>query len=361
MYLFNPSIKTIKPYVAGKPIEELGRELGLKESAIIKLASNENPLGPSPKAVAAINKQLDKLNRYPDSNYFLLRSKLSEKLKLDIEQIVLGNGSDELIDCIIKTFSSPNDEILSSESTFLEYEIITKVNNRLFKTAKLKDFRYSLQTIAQAVTDKTKIIFIANPNNPTGTYVNVKEVLSFLNQIPKNIIVVFDEAYNEFIDCADFPNSLSYLKDYNIIALRTFSKIFGLAGLRIGFAVTRQEFAKEMNKVRQPFNVNSLASAAAYAALDDLGFVKRSQKLIWEEKKFLYENLKKLEIKFVPSVANFILIDVKTNSQSFFTTMLKKGIIVRPMDAYGLDNFIRLTIGTHNENVRFINELRKLN
>ncbi|MEW6008052.1 MAG: histidinol-phosphate transaminase [Candidatus Omnitrophota bacterium] len=360
MVFYNPNIKKFKPYIAGKSIEELDRKSGIGARNIVKLASNENPLGSSPKALAAIRRELDKVNRYPDSGYFSLRQKLSSKLKININNIVFGNGSDELIDCIIKSFSSLGDEVLSAKKTFLEYEIIAKVNGREFKEVELKDYKYDLEKIPSSITKKTRLIFIANPNNPTGTYVNNREVESFLKKIPKNIIVVFDEAYNEFIDVNDFPKTLNLFKKYNIIVLRTFSKTFGLAGLRIGFGVAKDELINIMNKVRQPFNVNSLAAAAAIAAVDDVSFLKKTRELIWKEKKYLYNNLERLRIKFIPSVANFILIDVGESCDNVFKQLLKKGVIVRPMTSYGLNNFVRVTIGTHNENVRFIKALEEI-
>jgi len=360
MNIYNRALKTVTPYVAGKPIEELARESGLSAKQIIKLASNENPLGPSPMAVRAIEKQLAGINRYPDSNYYELKKKVATKLNLGIESLVFGNGSDELIDCVIKGFSEPGNEVLSAKSTFLEYEIIAKVNNRKFKAIGLKRLRYDLDSIAKAITKKTRLVFIANPNNPTGTYVTKNEAEKFLKKIPSEVVVVFDEAYNEFVDTGSFPDTLKYVKNYNVIILRTFSKIYGLAGLRIGFAVTRPEFAEVLNTVRQPFNVNSLAAAAAQAAIDDYEFVKKTQELIWQEKEFLYKKFIEIGIKFIPSAANFILIEVAPSSEAFFAKMLKLGIIVRGMSAYGLKDYIRLTIGTHDENLAFLEGLKTI-
>ena len=358
--LVRKHVLNIKPYVAGKPIEELARESVIPSRKIIKLASNENPIGPSPKAVEAIKRQLANINRYPDSNYYELREKVAAKLNLGIESIVFGNGSDELIDCVIKSFSEPGQEVLSAKTTFLEYEIITKVNNRKFKTIGLKRYRYDLEVIAKAVTKNTRLIFIANPNNPTGTYVTKNEVEKFLKKIPGQVVTVFDEAYNDFVDTGEFPDTLKYLKKYNVIMLRTFSKIYGLAGLRIGFAATRPEFAKIMNTARQPFNVNSLAAAAALAAIDDVKFIKETKELIWREKEFLYREFLEMGIKFIPSATNFILIEVSSSSKDFFTKMLKLGIIVRGMSAYGLKNYIRLTIGTRDENLAFLEGLKTI-
>jgi len=346
------------PYVGGKPIEETKREFGLKE--VFKLASNENPLGPSPKALTAISRALGGLNRYPDSQGYLLKKKLSAKLGVSPDCIVLGNGSDELIDVVIKTFVKDDEFILTSEATFLEYGIIGQSNGRKVKRVPLCDFKYDLKALAAAVTPKCKLVFIANPNNPTGTYVNKKEVEAFLKAIPKTTIVVFDEAYDSFIDVKDYPYSLNYLKNKNVIILKTFSKAFGLAGLRIGYAVTDKAIAQYMERVRQPFNVNSLAQVAAVAALDDRVYFKRSRKANFLEKKFLYAQLKRMGVDFVPSVTNFILLNTGKNGVAVFRALLKFGVIVRDMQQYGLNNYIRVTIGLRRENEKFIKALKKV-
>jgi histidinol-phosphate aminotransferase len=360
MTFYNPGIKKITPYVGGKAIEELSRQMGLKTSAIVKLASNENPLGPSPKALEAIRSRLKNINRYPDSSYFRLTKVMAKKIKLAPSCLAFGNGSDELIDVIIKGFSSVGDEVLSAKMTFLEYGIITKVNGRRFKSVALRDFRYDLAAMAKAISSKTRIIFIANPNNPTGTYVGKEEVVRFLKRVPPQVLVVFDEAYNEFIDVKDFPQTQNLIKKYNCISLRTFSKAYGLAGLRIGYALANLKIIRVMNTVRQPFNVNFLADIAACAAISDRSFVKRTQELIWREKAFLYEVFDMLGISYVPSVANFILIRPGRNTNSIINRLLKRGVIVRGMAAYGLANFIRVTIGTRKENLRFIEALKKV-
>lgn len=352
------NIQDIQPYIAGKPIEETKRQLGLKE--IIKLASNENPLGPSPLAVQAVKKSLNSVNRYPDSQGFYLKKRLARHLNVEATNIVLGNGSDELIDIIIKTFVEDDENIVTADTTFLEYQIISEVLGRSVKKVPLRYFKYDLESIKKRVDKKTKLIFIANPNNPTGTYVTKYELEDFLDGLPDNVMLVLDEAYDAFIDVDDFPCSLKYIRNNNVIALKTFSKAYGLAGLRIGYAVCDAKFASYMEKVRQPFNVNSLAQAAAIAALDDRKFLKRTRKVILEGKNYLYDNLAKLGIAYVPSVSNFILLDAGRDSRDIFKAMLKYGVIVRDMQQYGLKNFIRVTIGTKKENERFIRVLKKV-
>jgi histidinol-phosphate aminotransferase len=358
MILARKNIQNATPYIAGKPIDETKRELGLKE--VIKLASNENPLGTSPAAVQAIKKAASTVNRYPDSNGFYLKKKLASKLKLSPENIVLGNGSDELIDIIIKTFVEEDENIVTANITFVEYEIIAKAYNRRVKIVPLKDFRFDLEAIQKAIDNKTKLVFIANPNNPTGTYVNKSELERFLKKLPQKLILVLDEAYDTFIDVADYPQGMDYLKNNNIIVLKTFSKAYGLAGLRIGFSVADTRFSAYMEKARQPFNVNLIAQEASLAALDDSAFLKRTRKAVLDGKKYIYAQLCKLNIKYIPSVANFVLFDVGKDCQAVFKEMLKLGVIVRDMKQYGLDNFIRVTIGTASENKKFVAALKKV-
>jgi len=356
MNLSRKNISKITPYIAGKPIEETKRELGLKE--VIKLASNENPLGASPKALSAIRARLGEINRYPDSNGFYLKARLAKELKREPKNIILGNGSDEIIDIIIKTFVEDDEFVLTSEVTFLEYGIISQVNNRKVLTAPLKDFKYDLKALSRRINNKTKVVFIANPNNPTGTYVNTKDFKSFIADLPKAVIVVLDEAYDAFIDVKDFPDSRKFIDNGNVIAMKTFSKAYGLAGLRIGYAVSHFDLISAMEKTRQPFNVNLLAQVGASAALLDKEFLRRTQNAVWEGKAYICKELQKLGVSYIPSVANFILIDVKKDGVGVFKDMLKQGVIVRDMSQYGLKNFIRVTIGTKQENKRFIEVLR---
>jgi len=356
--LVRKSVLAIKPYIAGKPIEETKRQLGLKD--VIKLASNENPLGPSPKAIGAIKKVLCGVNRYPDSQGFYLKKSLAEFYGLTADNFVLGNGSDELIDVVIRAFVEADENILTSEGTFLEYEIIAQVNDRRVKKAPLVSFKYDLGEMLKLVDDKTKLVFIANPNNPTGTYVTKDEIEKFIEALPESIIVVLDEAYDTFIDVGDYPDSLSYVKNgKNVIILRTFSKAYGLAGLRLGYAITKAGISTYLERVRQPFNVNLLAQTAGIAALKDKGFLKKVRRLILEGKEFIYRGLSAMGVSYVPSVTNFILVDLKRDNQEVFEACLKSGVILRGMSAYGLANFVRVTIGTQKENQKFLNVLKK--
>lgn len=352
------NIVNITPYVAGKPIEETKRQMGLKE--VIKLASNENPFGPSPKAVEAIKKNLSKINRYPDSHSYYLKRKLSRYLNLGPKNIVFGNGSDELIDIIIKTFVENDENIITADTTFLEYEIISRVNDRRIITVPLRYFKYDLEAIRRKIDKKTKLIFISNPNNPTGTYVTKYEFEDFMRALPSGVLVVLDEAYDTFIDVDDFPAGLNYIRKRNVISLKTFSKAYGLAGLRIGYAIGDAELISYMEKARQPFNVNMLAQAAATAALDDSEFLRKTRKAVLAGKNYLYDALTQSGVVYVPSVANFILIDTGRDGVGVSRLMLKYGVIVRDMAQYGLKNFIRVTVGTKKENERFIKVLKKI-
>ncbi|MFH1778409.1 MAG: histidinol-phosphate transaminase [Candidatus Omnitrophota bacterium] len=356
--LVRSGVANIEPYEPGKPIEEVQRQLGLRE--VYKLASNENPLGPSPKAVAALKRALKNINRYPDGNCYYLKVKLAKKLKVKPENLIFGNGSDELISIAVLTFLDEDEETIVAEPTFLEYRLIVEAFGRRVRTIPCLNLRYDLDGMKKAITDNTKIIFIANPDNPTGTYVTDKQLDKFLDGLPNNVLVVIDEAYNEFVDVKDFPNAMKYLYDKNILIFRTFAKAYGLAGLRLGYCVGRAEFIDCMNRVRQPFNVNALAQVAALAALDDAEHLKKTRATILKGKKYLYKNLDKIGLSYVPSAANFILVDVKRDGRKLFEQMLRYGVIVRDMKQYKLDNYIRVTIGTELENRKFIETLKKV-
>ena len=352
-------VLSIRPYVAGKPIEETKRQLGLKK--VIKLASNENPFGASPKAIVAMKKCLNGVNRYPDSLGYYLKKRLARYFKFEAENFVLGNGSDELIDLLIKTLVEPDENIVTSEGTFLEYEIVASASDREVKKAPLRYFKYDLEAILKLVDKKTKLIFISNPNNPTGTYLTKYEVTEFLKALAQNVVVVFDEAYDTFIDVDDYPDSLAYLRRRkNVVVLKTFSKAYGLAGLRLGYLIADAELVHFMERVRQPFNVNILAQVAGLAAIEDKKFLKKTRRLTIQGKNFVYKELSSLGLGFLPSETNFILIDVGRDGMEVFKAMLKFGVIVRDMHAYGLKNFIRVTIGTQKENERFVRVLRKV-
>ncbi|MCM8796139.1 MAG: histidinol-phosphate transaminase [Candidatus Omnitrophica bacterium] len=359
MVLARKHLIKVAPYQAGRPIEEVKRQFALRN--VIKLASNENPLGPSPKALVAIKKNLHLINRYPDANGFYLKRKLAQVFNVSLANIVLGNGSDELIDIIVKAFVEKDEGIITSEGTFLEYKIISQVHGRKVTTVPLRNFKYDLEAIKKKINPKTKVVFISNPNNPTGTYVTQYEIEEFLHDLPEDLLVVFDEAYDVFIDVDDFPKSLELVRNQkNIIILKTFSKSFGLAGLRIGYALAHPQLVRYMEIVRQPFNVNFLAQVAAEAALEDKEFLKKTRQVILEGKNYLYVALNKMGLAYVPSAANFILIDVARDGARVFRQMLKYGVIVRDMQQYGLKDFIRVSIGTKEENERFIRALKKV-
>ena len=349
------NIKSISPYVPGKPIEELERELGISGS--IKLASNENPLGPSPKAVTAVKKALEGLNRYPDGSGFYLSQALAKHYQVDIPQIILGNGSNELIELAVRTFVQPGDEVVSADPSFVVYKMITQAAGGTNVVVPCKDLRHDLDAMAERITPKTKMVFIANPNNPTGTMNTKAEMDRFMGRVPDHVIVAVDEAYCEYVTHADYPDSLDYLRGgRNILALRTFSKIHGLAGLRIGYGVTTAEIAEMMNKVRQPFNTNSLAQIAALAALADRKHVEKSIANNNEGKQFLYQSFQRLGIAYTPTETNFIFFETALDGRELYSALLKQGVIIRPMGGRNL----RVTIGLPEENQRFVAELEKI-
>jgi histidinol-phosphate aminotransferase len=359
-----PSIANFEPYIAGKPVETIKRELGLKR--VIKLASNENPLGPCKKAVAAIKTGASKVFFYPDANSFTLKKAISRKFSIDPKNIILGAGSDEIIEVIAKTFFNPGDEIVVSEHSFIRYKMAGELMNAKVISVPMKSFTHDLDKMARAVTSKTKAIFVANPNNPTGTYNTKTELIAFLERVNKKAtapIVVFDEAYFEYARVRkDYPDTIQFLASYpNIISLRTFSKIYGLAGLRVGYGFASADIVGYLDRVRPPFNINVCAQEAAAVSLADPLQVSSGCKLVEEGKKSLYNELTKAGIAFVPSATNFLLIDVSPLSgKDVFRELLKKGLIVRAMDEYQYCNHIRVTIDLPDNNRLFIRELRML-
>ncbi len=357
--LINPGIERLVPYPPGKPIEELERELGIRGS--IKLASNENPLGPSPMAVKAIMDNVKKINRYPDGSGYYLKAKLSDRFGFPQEKIILGNGSNELIELIIRTFLTMGEEVIQAFPTFLVYEKIVRGAGGRVVSIPLRDFRINLDDIAGAVTGRTKIIFVNNPNNPTGSAISKGEMAAFLGALPGDIVVVLDEAYIEFVTDRDVADGLQLLTDYpRLIALRTFSKLYGLAGLRIGYGFASEDLVDYMNRVRQPFNANSLAQAAALAALDDREFVSATLRLVRDGLSYLFEGLDGLGIEYLPTQTNFFLIRVPLGARKTYELMLREGVIVRSMESYGLDEYIRINVGLPEENERFIMTLKKV-
>ncbi|MDD5173899.1 MAG: histidinol-phosphate transaminase [Candidatus Omnitrophota bacterium] len=359
--LFRKEIEDIPVYIPGKPIEEVERMLGLK--GVIKVGSNENPLGPSPKAVLAIKKALKGINRYPDAASWYLKAKLSTTLKTEIDKIICGNGSDDIIILTLKAFAGKGDEVIVAKPTFLIYQVAAGIVGADVKFVPLtKALKYDLRAMKRAITDKTKIIFIANPDNPAGTYVTKRELEEFFDGLPEDLIVYLDEAYYDLARdvCEDYPNGLDYLDRPNLIVARSFSKVYGLAGLRIGYGVTSARIVRYLDKYRDPFNVNILAQVAACAALDDKEFVKKTLRTVREGRQFLCDALDKMGLEYVKTVTNFMMINVRRNSEKVFEQLICKGVIVRDMKAWGYDSFIRVSVGTREENKIFIETLKKV-
>ncbi len=355
MKVANSYIFGIKPYVPGKPIEEVKRQLKLK--SVIKLASNENPYPPSPKVIAALNKTAGNINRYPDGGCFVLRQVLAKHLKVAENQLIFGNGSDEIIILAVKAFVGKGDEVIIAKPSFLIYEIAARLAGAKIHEVPLKNFRYDLQRMKAKLSKRTKIVFIGNPDNPAGTYINAKEVEDFMKTVSKDTLVFFDEAYFEYVDAQDYPDTLKLMGKYpNLMTSRTFSKIYGLAGLRIGYGIGRPEVVDILNRLREPFNVNSMAQVAATAALSDQNYYRRIAKEVQQQRQYLYRGLEAMGSKHETSFTNFILIQVKNANQTAFA-LLKRGVIVRDMTAWGLSNYIRVSIGTASENKRFIKVL----
>jgi len=357
--LIRKCVEKLTPYPPGKPIEELERELGIVGS--IKLASNENPLGPSPRAIKAIKESLNNMHRYPDGSCYYLRQKLSKKFGLPMSNIIMGNGSNEIIQLVAHTFLSPDEEVILPLPTFLMYEKIVQSFAGKIVTVPLVDFSIDLSAILTAVSSQTKIIFINNPNNPTGIGLNKEKISQFLHSLPPDLIVILDEAYIEFATDPNIASSLELLESYPLlVVLRTFSKAYGLAGLRIGYGFASEMIVDSMNLVRQPFNVNYLAQAGALAALDDNVFVKKTLALTRDGLVFLYSQLDRLGLEYVPTQTNFFLIKTPLGAQETYQRMLKEGVIVRSMESFGLNDYIRINVGLPEENKRFIKTLEKV-
>ncbi len=350
-------IRSIAPYQPGKPIAELARELGIHPDKIIKLASNENPLGVSPLAMRAIQAAIADLARYPDGNGFELKQALCKRYGVEMAQIVLGNGSNDVLNAAARAFLTPSSEAVYSQHACAIYALEIQYTGAAGVEAPAREFGHDLTAMLAAVTARTRMIFIANPNNPTGTLAGAAELHGFLRKVPPQIIVVLDEAYNEYIPDALKSDSLAWLAEFpNLIVTRTFSKAYGLAGLRVGYAFAHPDVADLMNRVRQPFNVNSISLAAAAAGLDDREFVRRSFELNQAGMRQLTAGLTRLGIDYIPSAGNFVSINVKDGA-AVFQRLLKRGVIVRPIGAYGMPAYLRVSIGLESENQRFLDAL----
>ena len=351
----HPDIASLSPYVPGKPIEELQRELGLSD--IIKLASNENPLGPSPRALAVLSESAATLHRYPDGGAFRLREALADRWKVTPDHVILGNGSDEILGLLARSFLSPGDEAVMADQTFVIYKMEVTAAHGKPVVVPLKQWHHNLPAMADAITDRTRLLFVCNPNNPTGTMVTGAHVARLMERVPSHIIVVFDEAYYEYVRSSQLPDSIAYVKQgRNVIVLRTFSKIYGLAGLRIGYGITTPEITNLLNRVRPPFNANSLAQRAALAALGDDEHVARSRSVNGTGMGQMTAGLKALGFEPIPSEANFLFFDVGREGSAIFEALLREGVIVRHI----VGRMLRVTIGLEEENRAFLEALKRV-
>lgn len=360
--LATPGVRSLEPYQPGKPVSELERELGIKR--IVKLASNENPLGPSPKVVAAINGALHDLARYPDGSGYELKQALAGKLSVAPSQITLGNGSNDVLELVARAFLLPGDEAVFSEHAFAVYPIVTQAVGAKASVAPASKggrwprFGHDLDAMAALVGEKTRVVFIANPNNPTGTYLGKEALQNFLEELPERVICVLDEAYFEYVEALDYSDGVAWIERFpNLVVTRTFSKAYALAGLRAGYGVSNPEIADLLNRVRQPFNVNSLALVAAEAALADRDHLARGVALNRSGLAQISTGLARMGLETIPSVGNFIAVDMNRPAAPVYQALLGRGVIVRPVASYGLPNHLRISIGLEEENALFLEAL----
>jgi histidinol-phosphate aminotransferase len=354
MALVTPSIERIQPYQPGTPIERVAAQLGLDVADIVKLASNENPLGPSPRGIAAAARELERVHRYPDSESPSLRAALAARLGVSLDEVVVSNGSNELLDLLVRTFCAGGEHVVFGEPSFVVYRLACLAQGAPHSAVPLAaGLVHDLPAMARAIRPETRLVFIANPNNPTGSYVGADALSEFLRAIPRDVIVALDEAYCEYADAEDYPDGLKYRALHpRLVVLRTFSKIYGLAGLRVGYAVMPAELAGYVHRVRAPFNVSSVAQAAATAALEDVEHVSQSRTLNLAERAFVEAGLARLGVAWIPTQANFLLIDVQRPAAALYDALLRHGVIVRGVPP--LPTMVRVTLGTRRENERFL-------
>ena len=354
----NTALKTLPTYQPGRPIEEVARELNLPANKIIKLASNENPLGPSPLAIAAMQKVLPNLNLYPDGNAFYLKQKLAAKLGVEPANLVLGNGSNEIIEFVGHTYFAPGVDVVVSQFCFAIYPLVTKLFGANLITVPAKDHGHDLPAMLKAITSQTRVVFVANPNNPTGTLAPREEVIELVNNVPDGVLLVMDEAYIEFLENPlDLSSLVSHGARPNLLLMRTFSKIYGLAGLRIGYGIGHPDLISALEKIRQPFNINSIAQAGALAALGDEDHIRKTRLNNFAGLEFFQRAFRALKLEYVQSAANFILVRVG-EGQRVFEALQQQGVIVRPMGGYQLPEWIRISVGTPKENERSLAALK---
>ena len=358
--LINSNIKSLTPYEPGKPIEDLEREFGIKNA--VKLASNESPLGPSPKVLTALEEVISGIHRYPDGNGFRLKEALSSKHSVDMSVLTLGNGSNDIIEFVARCFLSPKDNAIYSKYAFAVYPLIVQALGAEGIEVEAKDWGHDLQSMLEAINKDTKIVFIANPNNPTGTFIKKNEMIRFLEKVPSQVIVLLDQAYFDYSNYESEDVSFSLVEDFpNLVISRTFSKAYGLAGLRVGYSVSSSNIAAYLNRVRQPFNVNSLALAAAESALNDDEHLEKCLRINKDEKERLYKFFISHGYDYIESFANFVSFDCKDNANKVFKSLLPKGVIARSMEIYKMPNHLRVTIGLPEENSIFMESLTSLN
>ncbi|WP_397376950.1 histidinol-phosphate transaminase [Pseudomonas sp.] len=359
--LAQPGVQQLSPYVPGKPVDELARELDLDPASIVKLASNENPLGPSPKALEVIRGELAELTRYPDGNGFELKSRLASRCGVQINQVTLGNGSNDILDLVARAYLAPGLNAVFSQYAFAVYPIATQAVGAQGKAVPAQAYGHDLEAMLAAIDENTRVVFIANPNNPTGTWFGPDALERFLARVPSNVLVVLDEAYIEYAEGDELPDGLTYLARYdNLLVSRTFSKAYGLAALRVGYAICSAQIADVLNRVRQPFNVNSLALAAACAALDDAEYLVQSRQVNDAGMAQLQAGLRELGLGWIASKGNFIAVDFGRDTAAINQALLHEGVIVRPVAGYGMPNFLRVSIGLPAENARFLAALGKV-
>lgn len=357
--LATPGVRGLHPYQPGKPVEELERELGIQN--IVKLASNENPLGPSQVAVQAAKDSMDEWSRYPDGNGFILKQALSKHLGVNIEKLTLGNGSNDILDLITRAYAGPDSEVIYSQYAFAVYALSTQAVGAKAVVVPARNWGHDLSAMRSAITDNTSLIFIANPNNPTGTWLSESDIREFMRGVPEHVVVVLDEAYYEYISLEDYPDGVALLQEYpNLIVTRTFSKAWGLAALRVGYSVCSEEITNVLNRVRHPFNVNSAALASAAAVLTDDQYLQKGCQLNAQGLRQVEEGLEKLGLSYIPSVGNFISFDTGRDAGPIYQALLKEGVIVRPVANYGMPNHLRVSIGLESENARFLEALAKV-
>jgi len=356
-----PGVQKLSPYVPGKPVDELARELGIDPAKIIKLASNENPLGASPKALQAIRDELGELTRYPDGNGFELKKRLAERCGVQSDQVTLGNGSNDILELVARAYLAPGLNAVFSEFAFAVYPIVTQATGATAHVVPAKEWGHDLPAMLAAIDSDTRVVFIANPNNPTGTWFGPDALSRFLAAVPEHVLVVLDEAYIEYAHGGELPDGLDYLAEHpNLLVSRTFSKAYGLASLRVGYSLSSPAVADVLNRVRQPFNVNSFALAAACAALEDVDYVTKSRQLNQVGMEQLEGGLDLLGLTWIPSRGNFLAIDMGRDAAPVYQALLREGVIVRPVAGYGMPNHLRVSVGLLEENTRFLEALARV-